>query len=345
MTAAGLRGALTVSDKAVRKIAERSATEATAGPGTGATKGSADVSGRRADVSVDVTLPYPTPLPEAVRSLQQHVTARTHQLTGLDIGTARVGVTALVPAPATAGTVSLDKVSEDEVSLDDSSGAGITQPPSAGRTPRRWWSQRRLPTLLLTLAAAMVCGALALDLILVHAAHRPAAAWRTAALDWLSQHGPGDPTVTACAVAVAVLGLLLIVLALAPGHRGLLTVTAPDPRLRAAVDRAAVASLVRDAVGATQGIGPVKVRVRHRRVTVRAGLAFGDRALAHHEVRHAAHRALEGCELRRVPRLRVKVRPEATWDPGTTTEDSGGREPIPTGGDTTTEPGFEGANH
>ncbi|MDQ1033900.1 putative alkaline shock family protein YloU [Streptomyces sp. V3I8] len=365
MTGAGLRGTLTVSDKAVRKIAERAATEAAASPGTGAVKGSAGVNGRRADVSVDVTLPYPAPLPEAVRRLQQHVTARTHQLTGLDISTARVGVTALVPVPAMAATVpldnatvpldnatvpldkvSLDRLSRSQVFADEPSVDGNIRSPGAVRTPRRWWSQRRLPTMLVTLAATVVCGALAVDLLLVHAAHRSPATWRTGTLDWLSQRGPGDPTVMACVAAVAVLGLLLIVLALAPGHRGLLTVTAPDPRLRTALDRTAVASLIRDSVGATRGIGPVKVRVGRHRVTVRAGLAFGDRSLAHDEVRRAAHRALAGCELRRVPRLRVKVRPDPAWDPGvTTTEESGGQEPFPTSADTTTPSGPEGANH
>ncbi|MFS8198286.1 DUF6286 domain-containing Asp23/Gls24 family envelope stress response protein [Streptomyces sp. CWNU-52B] len=327
----GGRGTTTVSDKAVRKIAERAATEAVPGAGTGATKGSAGVRGRRADVSVDVTLPYPTQLPETVRRLQEHVTTRTHELTGLDITRARIGVTALVPAPAAARTVSLEKSPVDTPA----------QPHSHGRTPLRWWSQRRLPVLLLTLAAAVACGALAVDLILVHAAHHPAAAWRTDTLHWLSRHGPGDTVVMACAGGVAVLGLLMIVLALVPGQRGLLTVTAPAPHLRAALDRSAVAALVRDSVGETRGIGPVKVRVGRRRVTVRAGLAFGDRALALDEARQAARRALEGCNLRRVPRLRVKVRPEAAWDPGTAAEAGGGAERPPTTG--ADDPALEGA--
>ncbi|WP_328491853.1 Asp23/Gls24 family envelope stress response protein [Streptomyces sp. NBC_00414] len=328
MTTAGRRGTTTVSDKAVRKIAERAATEAVPGPGTGAgvqaraVKGSAGVHGRRADVSVDVTLPYPAPLPESVRRLQDHVTARTGQLTGLDITRARVGVTALVPAPAGESSVSLDKPPVDPPApeLPDS------------RTPLRWWSGRRLPALVLALAATVTCGALAVDLILVHTADRPAAAWRTEALRWLSQHGPGDPTVMACSGAVALLGLLMIVLALAPGHRGLLTVTAPAPHLRAALDRTAVAAMVREAVGETQGIGAVKVRVRRRRATVRAGLAFGDRALALDEARQAARRVLEGCSLRRVPRLRVRVRPEPTWDPGTTVKDGRGAQRTLTAG-------------
>jgi len=322
MTTAGSRGTTTVSDRAVRRIAGRAATEAVSGPGTGATGASAGVRGRRADVRVDVTLPYPAPLPETVRRLQDHVTARTGQLTGLDVTRTRVGVTALVPAPVAAGPVPRES----------SPPAGRAEASTDSRTPLRWWSRRRVPTLLLTLAAAVACGALAGDVLRVHAAGRPAAAWRTGTLHWLSQHGPGDAPVTAGAGAIAVLGAVMIFLALAPGHRGLLTVSVPGTRLRAAVDRTAVAVLIRDAVGGTRGIGPVRVRVRRRRVTVRAGLDFGDRALALDEARHTARRVLEDCMLRRVPRLHVDVRPRAAWDPGTTAGDSAGAERPPAAG-------------
>ncbi|WP_260334184.1 DUF6286 domain-containing Asp23/Gls24 family envelope stress response protein [Streptomyces beigongshangae] len=344
MTTPGLRGTTTVSDRAVRRIAERAATEAVPGPGTGAAKGSAHVHGRRADVGVDVTLPYPAPLPEAVRRVQHHVTARTSRLTGLDVTRARVGVTGLVPepvpapAPAPARTVSPD-------ASPDGPPEGRAQTSTDSRTPLRWWSQRRVPIMLLSLAAAVACGALAVDMLLVHAARRPAAAWRTGTLDWLSRHGPGDATVMASAGAVAVLGVLMIVLALVPGHRELLTVTAPGVRLRAALDRTAVAALVADAVGGTRGIGPVRVRVRRRRVTVRAGLAFGDRELVLDEVRRAAHRALEDCRLRRLPRLRVRVRPEAAWDPGADAR-TGGDAGAGTGsGAGAGETAFEEARH
>jgi hypothetical protein len=209
--------------------------------------------------------------------------------------------------------------------------AAKTGPPNS-RTPLRWWSERRLPVLLLALSALMACGALAVDLLIVHAADRSAAVWRTDALHWLSQHGPGEATVTVSAVAVALLGLLMITLALTPGHRGLLTLTAPAPNLRAALDRTAVAALVGDAVGQIQGIGPVKVRVRRRSVRVRAGLTFGDRALALDEARQTAGRVLESCNLRRPPRLRVRVRPGTAWDPGTTVGDGGGAQRTLTAG-------------
>ncbi|MFJ2515967.1 DUF6286 domain-containing protein [Streptomyces griseoviridis] len=303
MTTAAQRGTTTVSDKAVRRIAERAATEAL--PGTaGATKGSATVRGRRAEVAVEVPLPYPAPLADTARRVQDHVARRTAQLTGLDLRAPHIGVTSLTPARAESPPA--------DTPLAEDTPAGST-----GRTPLRWWSQRRLPMALLTLSAAVACGALAFDLVLVHTGHRPPAAWRTATLDWLSRHGPSATASTVGAVAVALLGVVLIVLAVTPGRRGLLTVTSGSPRLVTAVDRSALASLVEDAVRDTDGIGPVRVRAGRRRVTVRAGLAFGDRDRARSAVRDAARRVLEGCDLRRTPRLRVTVRPEPVWDDAT----------------------------
>ncbi|MFE2423294.1 DUF6286 domain-containing protein [Streptomyces hokutonensis] len=72
---------------------------------------------------------------------------------------------------------------------------------------------------------------------------------------------------------------------------------------------------MRDAVAATAGIDAVTVRVRRHRVAVRAHLAFGDRATAREKAREAARRTLGDCSLRHAPRLRVRVRPQPSWDP------------------------------
>ncbi|NNN29676.1 Asp23/Gls24 family envelope stress response protein [Streptomyces sp. S3(2020)] len=329
-TAAGERGTTTVADKVVRKIAERAATEALPLQSARAGKATAVVRGRRADVSVSVALPYPTPLPAAVRGLQDHVGDRTRRLTGMDIRAVRVGVTALIPRPAAlAPAPGRSAAAESAVEL------------APSRTPLRWWSPRRLPMALLTLAAAVACGALAFDVVQVHLAHRPAASWRTDALHWLSRHDPGDPAVAFGATGLAALGLLLIVVAVTPGHRRLLTLTSSAPRLRAAMDRTAVAALVRHAVAGTQGISEVKVRVRRRSVTVRARLAFGDRAGAQHQVECAARRTLDSCGLRRGPRLRTRVRPEDAWYPGT---ESAGAETSRARAVGTEDMMFQGAN-
>ncbi|MGV9322823.1 DUF6286 domain-containing Asp23/Gls24 family envelope stress response protein [Streptomyces sp. NPDC003660] len=297
ITAPERRGTTTVSDRAVRRIAGRAVTEALPGRAARATGSSAAVRGGRAEVAVDVALPYPAPLTPTVRRVQDHVTARTAELTGLDVRTARVGVTALTP----------DRTTEPDAPARESA--------TSGRVPRRWWAQRRLPLGVLTLLATLTCGALATDLILVHTGHRPAAAWRTGALHWLYVHGPGEPPVTAAAVGCVLLGVWLIVLAVTPGRRGLLTAHSPAPATRVAVDRAAVAALLRDTAAGTEGVDTVAVRVRRRRATVRAALAFGDRAAAREQITDAARRALAECGLRRPLRLRVAVRPLPVWTP------------------------------
>jgi len=295
MTAAAERGTTTVSERAVRRIAGRAAAESLPhGDGVRATGSTASVHGRRAELSLAVTLPYPAPLADTVRDVRRHVVERTGQLTGLDVAATRLAVTSL----------SVPRVPVPPAPEHD-----------GGRTPRRWWSQRRVPVALLSAVAAVCWGALALDLVRVHTAHRAAAAWRRSALHWLSGHAPGDPAVVAAGAAVALLGVWLILLAVTPGRRRQSTLRVPAARVDAAVDRSAVESLVREAVGDVAGVGAVRVRARTGRVTVRAGLCFGDRAATRDAVTSAARAALTACGLRRTPRLRVRVVPEPVWRP------------------------------
>jgi uncharacterized alkaline shock family protein YloU len=294
--AASQRGTTAVSQRAVRRIAERATAEALPGRAARAT---AAVRGRRAEVSLGVTLPYPSPLADAVLNIQRHVLDRTRELTGLDVPTARVNVTSLAPPRYSRAPVSPPEE---------------TNSPS---TPRRWWSGRRTPTALLTTSAALACGALAVDLIQVHTAHHAAAAWRVSAVHWLSGHGPGDPAVVIAGGLTALLGVWMIVLAVTPGLRHRSTVRTAAGRVDAAVDRSAVRSLVRDAVGDVPGITAVRVRVRRGRITVRARLAFGDRAEASAAVTTATRAAVSSCRLRREPRVRITVTPEPVWQPPT----------------------------
>ncbi|MFB7778659.1 DUF6286 domain-containing protein [Streptomyces bauhiniae] len=323
MTTPERRGTTTVSDRAVRRIAGHAVTEALPGRAARATGSSATVRGGRAEVAVDVALPYPAPLTPTVRRVQDHVTARTAELTGLDVRTARVGVTTLTPDRMTEPdpTPDPDRLTDPTLTPEPTLTPDPTAVPESAkaaprtRVPRRWWAQRRLPLGVLTLLATLTCGALATDLILVTTGHRPAALWRTGALHWLSAHGPGEPPVTAAALGCALLGVWLIVLAVTPGRRGLLTAHSPAPATRVAVDRGAVAALLRDTVAGTEGVDTVAVRVRRRRATVRAALAFGDRAAARDQITDAARSVLAECGLRRPLCLRVAVRPLPVWTP------------------------------
>lgn len=298
MTTPGQLGTTTVSDRAVRRIVERAAEEATPGRTGPAARGSVAVHGARADVRLTVGLAYPAPLADTVRRLQRHVTERTRYLAGVDVRRASVTVDTLT---VRAAPVPAAPAHEPE------------QRPSR-RSSGRLRSSRRGPVAGLLLTAALGCGALALDVVRVHTG-RPPVAWRTAVVDWLSGHGPGDLPVVLGGAAVALLGLWLLALAALPGRRSLLTVATPDAYPDTAIDRSALAALLHGAASGVAGVGPVRVRVRRRSVTVRAALAFGAVEAVRGDVTAATRRVLADCVLRRPLRPRVRIRPEPTWRP------------------------------
>jgi uncharacterized alkaline shock family protein YloU len=307
MTAAAQRGTTTIADKAVRKIAEQAAGEVLPAPATRSTRGSATVRGRRTAVTLRTALPYPAPLSEAARHVQQHVSNRTRRLTGLETARVELAVTTLTVVSANPPAA-------------QAPGAG--PPPAAQRAPGRWWSARRTPMAVLTLAASAAWAAVTADVVRVHATTHTAAAWRMRLLEWLSRHGPGSTPIVAAGALVALAGLTMIVLALTPGRRRQLPLALTTAVGNAAVDRSTVAALIRDAVADVDGISTVAVRVRRRRIRARARLAFGDLTTAHDQADSAARQALADCQLRHTPRLRVSVVPEPVWQPPGSAENS-----------------------
>ncbi|MEV7194017.1 DUF6286 domain-containing protein [Streptomyces sp. NPDC093510] len=308
-TPAADRGSTTVADRAVRRIAERAATEALAPGEVRATRSSASVRGRRARVAVTVTLPYPAVLDDAGERVRSHVADRTARLTGLAVPSARVRVRELCPRSETAAEAAT------EVEARAGAGAGESVPEGGGGRARRPWSQRRLPVAMLAFAAAAVCGVLLYDVLAVHAAGRPPARWRADLMDRLTTHGPaaGAWPGAAAAFGVLCLGVWLLVLAVTPGGRGRLPMRTPLPDVHAVLDRGAAASLLRDAVSELPGVTRVKVRVGRRRARVRAGLAFGEPEAALQTLTEAADRALAACGVARPLRLRVRLRPDPAW--------------------------------
>ncbi|WP_409055966.1 DUF6286 domain-containing Asp23/Gls24 family envelope stress response protein [Streptomyces sp. SYP-A7185] len=293
------RGTTTVADRAVRRIAERAATEALAPGAVEAGGGSAAVRGRRARVAVTVTLPYPAVLDDAGERVRSHVAERTARLTGLTVPSARVrvrglsrrGLAAEEPAPP------------------------VTAVAAAGARARRPWAQRRLPVLVLALLAAGVCGVLLYDVVAVHAAGHAPARWRVEAMEWLSTHGPDSTTAVGVLTAAGVLalGVWLLVLAVTPGRRGVLPMRPPEPGTHAVLDRQAVAALLRDAVTDVPGVDRVRVKAGRRTARVRAGLEFGDLEEARRAATEAARTAIAGLGLAGRLRLRVRLNTEPAW--------------------------------
>ncbi|NJQ01152.1 Asp23/Gls24 family envelope stress response protein [Streptomyces zingiberis] len=353
--AAARRGTTTIAGKAVRKIAERAAGEVLPAPAAGTVSGSATVRGRRASVALRAALPYPAPLSETAREVQRHVADRVRGLTGLETGRVDLTVTGLRNPPALPAPAAPSPPLSPRPSGQPAGRLGLAPPftpaeqvpteaarPAVRQARRRWWSARRGPMAALTLTAAAACAAVTADVIRVHATGRPAAAWRTGLLDWLSGHGPGGTPVTIAGALLALAGAWLLVLACTPGRRHQLTLTPPAPGWNVAVDRSTVAALVRDAVERAGGISTATVRVRRGRVTVRARLAFGDLPTAREQATAAARRTLADCPLRRAPGLRVTVTPEPAWQPpggtGTSVTGRSRRSGEAGGGGTDAEP-------
>ncbi|WP_432082188.1 DUF6286 domain-containing Asp23/Gls24 family envelope stress response protein [Streptomyces sp. WAC 04229] len=300
MTAAPAeRGRTVVADRAVRRIAERAATEADLGGRRArVTHGTAAVHGRHADVRVDVRLPYPVALGETGERVRGRMADRVAELSGLTVRAATVRVQSLAA----------DRTAPPPPPAD---GAG----PS--RRARRPWSARRVPAALVALVGTGAGALLLYDVLAVHLADRGPASWRTDAVDWLATHGPGDTPVVAGGAVAAVLGAWLLWLALTPGLRGVLPmapVSASGPQ-RAVLERPAVAELLRDAVTAVPGVTDVRVRCGRRRVRVRARLGFGDRTTTRTAVREATATTLDALGLTRPLTPRVTLRPEPHWRP------------------------------
>ncbi|WP_432123632.1 DUF6286 domain-containing Asp23/Gls24 family envelope stress response protein [Streptomyces sp. C10-9-1] len=292
------RGAIMISDTAIRRIAERAAEEGLSLTGSGSTKRSTTVRLGRSGLSIRVSLRYPVPLSDAVHRVQEHVLARTRELTGREVARPRITVSVL--SPRSPSGLLLEQV-----------GTGQPAPEAAfgSRTPLRWWSQRQLPSALLTMPVALAAALLVLDVFgtpIGGSAGSTESGWALSRL--------GVPAVTAMAGAVAALGLAMIALALTPGLRRLHTI-ASTARLRAAVDRRALEALVQDAAERVTGVSTVRVRLRRRRMAVRAELAFGSRAAALDLARREAVTALAGCRLHRTPRLSLNARLSPAWVP------------------------------
>ncbi|MDI3419051.1 DUF6286 domain-containing Asp23/Gls24 family envelope stress response protein [Streptomyces luteolus] len=315
MTSPARRGSTVIADRAVRKIAERAAGEAVPDAMSASVSGSATVRGGRASVGLRIALPYPAPLSDTARRVRQHVAGRVRYLTGLETPPPRLTVSRL-------STLSTLSTRRHPV-------APHTDGADTRRPPRRWWSQRRLPMALVTVPAAAFIAAVTADVIRVHATRQAAAEWRVRTWEWLGGHGPGDTPVVVAGTAVTVLGAWLIVLALTPGRRRQLPLSAPADRWNVAVDRSTLAAVIRDSVRDVPGVGAVSVRVRRRSVRVRARLDFGDVESAREQITAVAGGELAACRPARTPRLKVTVTCDLPQQPEPLNPDDTSRPPRP----------------
>lgn len=296
------RGTTTVAPRAVRRIAERAATEAL--PDGGAvTRGSASVRGATARVTVGVRLPYPIQADEAAGRIRERARTRTAALTGLSVPHADIRIDALSVLALPPGR----KPSDGEPpGPDDAAGAAKHTVRRSGRGGRIR-AQRRIPAVLTAAVAATGCALLLVDVVAVRLGGTPAA-WRMWLVDWVSTRGPTDTAVRVGGVLAALTGIWLLGCALLPGHGRRLTMAAPAPLLRAALDRSAAARVVQDRAATVAGVVRVRVSVRRRRARVLAEVGYGDPEQVRAEVLRVLATTLPELGLARNPALRVSTR-------------------------------------
>ncbi|MFE4370377.1 DUF6286 domain-containing protein [Streptomyces sp. NPDC056835] len=180
---------------------------------------------------------------------------------------------------------------------------------------RRPWGARGFPAAAAVSLILLAAGALLFEAVWVRTGH-PATAWWTRLADELATRPVDDVWILTGAVVAAALGLWLIVLALTPGLRRQLPLRVPSDRhgrMRAVLDRKSAGLLLRDAAMRVPGVSAARVRVRRRKITVRADIRFRDTADVKDELTDTIRREeREQLALARPPRSTVRVRRSST---------------------------------
>ncbi|MFE4535291.1 DUF6286 domain-containing protein [Streptomyces scopuliridis] len=161
----------------------------------------------------------------------------------------------------------------------------------------------------------LAAGALLFEAVWVRTGH-PATAWWTRLADELATRPVDDVWILTGAAVAAALGIWLIVLALTPGLRRQLPLRVPADspgRMCAVLDRKSAGLLLRDAAMRVPGVSAARVRVRRRKVTVRADARFRDTADVKDELVDTIRREeREQLTLARPPQPKVLVRRSPT---------------------------------
>ncbi|MFI0977307.1 DUF6286 domain-containing protein [Streptomyces sp. NPDC021093] len=338
------RGTTTIADRAVRRIAARSALEAlhgdgpaartahptgaaTAAPTTAPTTApsalpSATVSrtGRTATVALRLSVPYEADLADTGERLQQHVARRTAELTGLTVPPPEVRVTSLSGIQRR-GRVTVTRPQAVDVPQVPPAAEYLGAPEPAPPKARRPWSPRRLPVFLVAFVGAAGAAYLLGEAVARRTGHSvlPAAP-RPDVLHRIATTSLADPASLVAGAVVLGCGLWLLGAAVLPGLRNRVPMTVRTDGTSAVLDRSAVALLLRDEALAVPGVTSVRVRAGRRRATVRARAAYGELPSVEAELTAAVSGALDSLGLARPLRPRVRLRATSDHTDGATGE-------------------------
>ncbi|MET9735245.1 DUF6286 domain-containing protein [Streptomyces sp. NPDC006458] len=179
--------------------------------------------------------------------------------------------------------------------------------PDRSRAAHRFWSPRRVPAAVAALLLLVVAGFFLYDIAAVRAG-RSAMQWRDELAGQLAERPLDDTWVLVGAGVTAALGLWLLVLAVTPGLRELLPMRRSGADVRAALDRAAAAMVLRDRAMQVSGVQSVRVRAGRRRAEVRAVSHFRPLDEVRQDLDAVLDEAVRALGLARPLALSVRVR-------------------------------------
>lgn len=170
--------------------------------------------------------------------------------------------------------------------------------------------------LALIVSLALIAGAVVVvvDVVAVRTGHQALAANWLAAYRWAGQVTWVSGEVRLICVLLAVVGLILLALQLKPRRPARLSTDSDNPATDAAYTRRGVKQAVRDAVTDVDGVDDAAVTVHRRRLRVRAKAIATEPAPAaslRDTVTQAARSRLDALQLRRSPKLTVRISPRA----------------------------------
>ncbi|MET9727774.1 DUF6286 domain-containing protein [Streptomyces zaomyceticus] len=179
-------------------------------------------------------------------------------------------------------------------------------------SPRRFWSARRIPAVIVASLSLAAVGLLLYDVVSVRAG-RPAMGWRRRLADELATRPLDDVWIIVGAAVAMALGLCLVLLAVTPGLRSLLPMRQPPGsrgtgEVRAGLDRRAVALLLRDRAVRVSGVESARVDVGRRKIKARAQVHFRDLDEVRADLDAALGEAVASLGLARRPTVTVHVR-------------------------------------
>ncbi|MFF3611324.1 DUF6286 domain-containing protein [Streptomyces sp. NPDC002580] len=170
----------------------------------------------------------------------------------------------------------------------------------------RFWSARRVTGGVLATVLLVAAGAFLYDVVAVRAG-RSALYWRTWLARQLAERPLDDTAVLVGASIAAAAGLWLIVLAATPGLRDVLPMRRTHADVRAGLHRTAAAMALRDRAMEVAGVQSVRVRVKRRKVDVRAVSHFRELDDVRADLDVTLSDGIKGLGLSRSPALSVRV--------------------------------------